>query len=200
MLITNKAELEAKVAKWLVRSDLGDIIPDFIATAERRIFRELRTPANERTVYKDRRGSDGDEWLIPEHFLELKKLIVNGQALERITDTEYYALPEQSGQPRYFFRYANKFKVWPAPDADYRWVLNFWTDFELTDAEPTNTVLQMAPDLYLYGALIEGEDYLMNTERVKLWAAKFDAALAQLNTMAKRAELSGSASRQRAAR
>ncbi|WP_444897902.1 phage adaptor protein [Microbulbifer sp. SSSA005] len=199
MAITNYGELKAAIAGWLERDDLAERLPEFISLAERKIFRKLRTPANERTVLEDRRVDGGDEWLIPTHFLECKRLLVNGVPLSRITDTDYYSRSAQSGQPKYFFRYANRFKVWPAPAEDYRWVLNYWTDMELTEEYPENTVLPVAKDLYLFGALAEAEPYLMNDNRVALWKAKFDEGLIELNDMAERAELAGSASISRGA-
>lgn len=194
MAITNKQQLAASIKAWIERDDLDERIDDFIQLAERKIFRELRTPANERTVLLDRAAGAGDEMLIPEHLLEVRKLIVNGVALKRITDEQYYSLPAKSGQPTHFFRYANRYKVWPTPDVASRWVLSFYSDFELDDDNPSNTVLQVAPDLYLFGALCEAEPFLMNDQRVALWEAKFTNNLEALNDMARRADLSGSAS------
>ncbi|WP_444886706.1 phage adaptor protein [Microbulbifer sp. JMSA008] len=194
MAITNYSELKSAIAGWLEREDLALRIPEFVALAERKIFRRFRTPANERTVLEDRRADEGAEWLLPTHFLECKRLIVNGVTLTRITDTDYYGRPPQTGQPRFFFRYANRLKVWPAPAEDYRWVLNYWTDMELTDEYPQNTVLPVATDLYLFGALAEAEPYLMNDSRIAMWKAKFEEGLTELNDMAERAEMAGSAS------
>lgn len=194
MAISTYQQLQDAVAAWLERSDLTARIPDFIALAERRIFRVLRTPANERTVFKDRLAAEGDEWLLPEHFLQLKRLIINGQTLTRITDSEFYGLTAETGQPKYFYRYANRLKVWPAPAEDYRWVLNYWTDMELSDDYPSNTVLQVAPDAYLFGALLAAEVYLMNDARIPIWEAQFQDALEQVQDMADQADIAGSPS------
>lgn len=199
MAISNYSELQASVANWLAKKNLGDKIPDFISIAERRIFRELRTPANERTLIYKRRVDDGDLLLIPSDYLELKTLKVNGVPLTRMTDREYDEQKHaddggRTGQPTHFVRYANRFRVYPEPAADYEWVLSYWVDLTLTDAAPVNTILTIAPDIYLYGALAEAEAYLMNDKRVALWEAKFQDALHNLQEIQTEAEFSGSAS------
>ena len=40
---------------------------------------------------------------------------------------------------------------------------------KLADNAPTNWLVLNAPDLYLYGTLLQAEPFLMNDERVPLW-------------------------------
>ncbi|MFA0813584.1 phage adaptor protein [Microbulbifer epialgicus] len=58
----------------------------------------------------------------------------------------------------------------------------------------TNPVLDAAPDLYLFGALVEAESFLMNDSRIPLWESKFQDQLHRLNLISEEVELSGSGS------
>ncbi|WNZ54789.1 hypothetical protein QT397_18160 [Microbulbifer sp. MKSA007] len=58
----------------------------------------------------------------------------------------------------------------------------------------TNPVLTSAPDLYLFGALVEAESFLMNDSRVPLWESKFQDQLHRLNLVCEEEELAGSGS------
>ena len=52
----------------------------------------------------------------------------------------------------------------------------------------TNVVLNEAPDIYLFGALLQAEPFLLNDERVALWRDQFDRAIEQLNNVREREE------------
>ncbi len=53
----------------------------------------------------------------------------------------------------------------------------------LSDAQPTNWLLDKAPDLYLYAALLEAEPFLRNDGRVPLWKAALEEALGDLQSL-----------------
>ena len=50
-----------------------------------------------------------------------------------------------------------------------------------------NWLLTMAPDLYLYGALMEAAPYLKEDGRIQTWAAGLSNALASLNQLSRTA-------------
>ena len=50
----------------------------------------------------------------------------------------------------------------------------------LTAASPTNWLLTLAPDVYLYGALTQAEGFLAEDDRVAGWKSMFDEAIAEL--------------------
>jgi hypothetical protein len=51
------------------------------------------------------------------------------------------------------------------------------------------------PDVYLYGALLEAEPFLMNDQRVGLWTTAFQEALRALQEQDNKDRHSGSAMR-----
>ena len=50
----------------------------------------------------------------------------------------------------------------------------------LGSTRPTNWILLNAPDIYLYGSLLEAEAFLQNDPRIQLWKQGFDQAVADL--------------------
>jgi hypothetical protein len=69
---------------------------------------------------------------------------------------------------------------------------------KITALSGTNLTEQMLtnnPDIYLYGALLEAEPFIMNDERVSLWALGFEKAVASLQEQDNKDRHSGSALR-----
>lgn len=190
MAFSNYGELTAAIARWLERSNLDTSIPDFIELAERRIFRQLRCPANEvQLTVSDYDPDIG--YALPGDYLEMRAVTWNGTALQRISDRDGRR-EEVGSTPRYFARIGTRVYLYPAPAAAGELRLSYWEDQSgLTDDADTSNVLLVAPDLYLFGALMEAEPFLMNDSRLPLWERKYAQAVEQLQEMADSAEISG---------
>jgi hypothetical protein len=65
----------------------------------------------------------------------------------------------------------------------------------LSASNQTEQMLTDNPDIYLYGALLEAEPFIMNDERVVLWAKGFTQAVADLQEQDNKDRHSGSALR-----
>lgn len=66
----------------------------------------------------------------------------------------------------------------PTPDAAYPITLAYVARIPaLSDANPTNWVLQQAPQMYLYASLLEAEPFLANDARAALWGTAYQVAL-----------------------
>ena len=65
----------------------------------------------------------------------------------------------------------------------------------LSVANTTEAMLTDNPDVYLYGALLEAEPFLMNDQRVQLWATAFQESLNALQEQDNKDRHSGSAMR-----
>ena len=65
----------------------------------------------------------------------------------------------------------------------------------LSDSNTTEQMLTDNPDAYLYGALLEAEPFLMNDQRVQLWATAFQESLRALQEQDNKDRHSGSAMR-----
>ena len=56
----------------------------------------------------------------------------------------------------------------------------------LSESNTTNWLLTLAPDLYLYGVLLESAPYMKEDERISTWGSGFSTALNDLNNLGAR--------------
>lgn len=187
MAITTYDELQTAVANWLDRSDLTSRIPEFIELTEARLNRRLRT----RETSEITTASVSSEFTaLPTDFLDVRAL--------RITDgTNIYELlpesPETISQwkswnnataiPQFYTIQGAEFQVYPSPNATFTATLIYRQKVPaLTVSNTSNWVLVKAPDLYLYGALLQAAPYLRDPEALASWTALFEQALSELIT------------------
>jgi hypothetical protein len=196
MALTNYSDLKSAVASYLGRSDLTDQIPDFIRLAEVRLRRDLRIRQMMKSATTITTGGDSTVGL-PSDFLELRTLHVLTNPvrdLQYVSPAVFYrnGRTHESGLPVYYTVMATEFKFAPVPDAPYTLEMLYYASPEfLSNTTPSNMFMANAPDLLLYGALVEAEPYLMNDARIQLWAGMFDRGLASLNASDDKAEYSG---------
>jgi hypothetical protein len=195
--INSYTELKTAIADWINRDDLTDArLSDFVSFAENRIFHELRIPTMERVVVLDT-DSEGKAY-IPADFLEAKDVFYNGAPLDRISLTDLTARGVAEGKPMTFAREGGYLTFWPTPgditgtDNELRMIYYAEPD-RLSEENADNSVFLLAPDLYLYGALVAAGVYLASPmEKINTWQASFDDLLSRLTTHARQAEVSGS--------
>lgn len=186
MAIATYSDLKTAVANWLNRSDLSAVIPDFISLAETHISRTQRAREMQASATAN---IDTQFFAVPADFLEVISFrIVDGQGngYELIQATpaqisEALATSTQPTIPRFFTLIGDQFQIWPLPDQQYVGTLVYSQRIPvLSDTNPTNWLLEQAPDIYLYGALMQAGPYLRDTEALTMWKALFDQALEDL--------------------
>ena len=70
----------------------------------------------------------------------------------------------------------------PTPDQDYPFeILYYELPPLLDDSVQTNWITEYAPQLLLYGTLVEATPFLKNDERIQVWQSMYDRAAAMLN-------------------
>lgn len=182
MALDTYANLQDAVARWLRRTNLTAAIPDFITLAETRFSREIRL----RSMETSQAGTlSGNTLTVPSDLLKLQKITLT---TDHDWDLEYYApknMPRFSGytgQPKAFTTINQKIYLGPAPDSNtYNYTLNYIAKVpSLSNTNPTNTILQLAPDVYLYASLLEAAPYLKDDVRVELWGKAYANAVAML--------------------
>lgn len=197
MALTTYAELQDSVADWLNRDDLTEQVKDFITLAEAEIRRRLKRRTRRATVQIAAATRP-----LPLDCAELRDVrLVTGvptrdRSLIVCTPTmlaDERARHAQTGRPRFCAVVGGELLLVPAPDAAYTAELTYYEALEpLSEDQPTNAVLTEAPDLYLYGALLQAAPFLQHDERIPTWQVRVDAAVAQLNEKAQREEYSAS--------
>ena len=194
MSFASYSDLKTKVASYLARSDLTDQVPDFITLAEFRLNRELRI----RQMLKVATTTTTDALIgLPVDFLEMRDihLVTNPiAALDYKTPNAFYkdSVVTQTGKPKIYTVLASEFQLGPYPDSEYTiQMLYYAKPTALSDTNPSNVWLAIAPDALLYAALGEAEPYLMNDARLATWAAMYDRAINSLNVADHSSEHSG---------
>lgn len=188
------AELQSTIADYLNRDDLVSVIPTFIKLAESKFNRKLRV---RQMVTRATATIDTAFFAPPANWLENKEFQLNTNPitkLEFITEsygnelraTRYPA----AGKPQYYTVVGNQLEFIPTPDSEYVGELTYYAKIPpLSDSNTSNWLLAYAPDLYLYGALVEAEPYLKNDERVGLWGELYLRVVADIEVADERASV-----------
>lgn len=185
MAITTYSELQTAVGNWLDRSDLSDRIKEFIVLAEAEFNRRLRT--KDMLTRDDAFTVDGQYEDLPTGFLGAKRFVLSRTPVVELT----YLTPDRladerqrfpsTGVPIYFTVAGGSFEFLPTPNDSYTASLLYFKRITaLSDSATSNWLLASHPDLYLYGSLKAAEPFLMNDERLPVWAGLFEAGLQQL--------------------
>jgi hypothetical protein len=94
------------------------------------------------------------------------------------------------GKPEYFSIVGNQLEVIPSPDTEYSAELTYYAKITaLSDANTSNWLLAYAPDLYLYGALLEATPYLKDDERLVVWGQLYIASMEDIVVADQRASV-----------
>ena len=185
MAIATYSELQTAIANWLDRDDMSARIPEFIALTEARFNRILRIRAMETEADQDTTSGDRT-YSLPEDYRQMRTVHLVTNPITAMS----YITPEimdriwagsTQGKPLVYTIKGSSIYVGPAPDIVYTIRFLYYKKIpSLTALAPTNAILTDAPDVYLYGSLLEAEPFLQNDARVQLWATAFQQAIADI--------------------
>lgn len=181
MTLSTYSALQSAVADWLERDDLTARIPDFISLAEAQINRALRV----RQMVRRSAAAIGDPYsAAPDDLLEPISLTLEGVQLDPTPPEVIVAYASSAaavGQPRIFAVVGRELRCWPAPDREYAAELTYYARLSPLSAEvASNWLLAEAPDIYLYGALLQAAPYLHDGESAATWGQLYAEALEAL--------------------
>ncbi len=206
MALGTFTELKDALADWLDRSDLTDRIPDFITLAEARLNRDVRIRPME--VRSSMETTAGQRYFnLPGGYLQMRNIQLNTNP---ITPLEYIT-PEMldrlyggdtTGKPRAYTLIGDEIQLAPIPDSTYTLEMAFYEKFTALGDGTSGTVTSNwlttnAPDVLLYGALLEAEPFIKNDERIALWLNAFNSAIRKVQDADAKDRHSGSAMRVR---
>ncbi len=193
-MITSYATLKTAVAGFLNRDDLTAIIPTFIQMAEATFNRKLRHFKMEARATA---AFNEPFELLPTGWIETVRLSLDGKGPLKLLSSqemmERKAQTWETGDPRFFSHTANQIELWPAPVASTgSGELVYYTQIPaLSDSNASNWLLEDAPDLYLYGALIHSAPYLSDDPRIAVWGGLHADILASMNEQSQRQKFGG---------
>lgn len=194
MAFSTYTALKAAVADYLARSDLTAAIPDFITLAEAKFNRSLRCIQMETrsTTTVNLSNSEPEFITLPGDFQTMRRIrlsSVDGKPrLEFLNGTqadEYrYGRDNVTGQPQFFTVMGTELELLPTPDSAYTVEMVYRAYIPALSSNSTNWLLTLAPDAYLYGALMEAQPYLKDEPRISVWSAGLSSAVDELNRLA----------------
>ena len=190
------------------RVELQPIYPDFVSLAERRMYRDVRA----REMIRRTVALLNETWKwLPVDFIKARRVTANpgmqtntaftsvrltgmstGQLEAQYVGQAEYPMPEAYAIEGMQIRFAPALSTQSLPSGildptQYRnFEIVYYARFPALDATdtPTNVVLDTYPELYLYGALIEAEPYLIDDQRIAVWKGMYDDAVNRINLMA----------------
>jgi hypothetical protein len=202
MAISTYTDLKTSIASWLNRDDLTSVIPDFISLAEAGINRDLR---HYKMIERADATLDSRYVQMPADWMETVRFSITSgdtyrlELVSRDDMLEYrQKTADTSGRPRFYANIGDTIEVFPTPDADYTMQLQYYAKTPaLSDSNASNWLLLDAPDVYLYGTLIQSAPYLQDDARTQTWAALYAAALQSLQKASDDTRFAGSGLRMR---
>lgn len=195
-MITSYATLQTAVTEYLARdqdSTLIARIPTFIQLAEAKFNRELfvRQMEARSTTTVDTTTTEPEFISLPVDFQSMRRVrlssVTGKPHLDFRSGTQLDEFRTCSGnttsQPRYFTIFGTEMELCPTPDKNYTIEMVYRQNIPSLATNDPNWLLTLAPDLYLYGALLESAPYIKEDARIQIWGLGFKAALDGLNNL-----------------
>ena len=195
MAITTGAELATAVTNWSTRSELAARIPEFVALAEAKLNRTLRTPEMETKAATF--SITGEYVALPAGFLEVRSFHLNNAAKDVLTymdpDTQTQYYDATAGAPKFFAIVGTDFRFAPVPNTTTTATLVYYTGLTTvsTGGAAVNWLLTAHPDVYLYGSLLEMAGYIQDDPRIQLWMTAYRIAVNQVKRQGARERWGG---------
>jgi hypothetical protein len=194
MALDTFAGLKTTIADYLNRDDLTTAIPSFITVAEAKFNRKLRV---RQMIKRATATIDTQYFAFPADFLQAKELKLNTNPityLQYVTQNQGDYGSENSyiaaGKPVYYTIIGSQIEVVPTPDTGYTGELTYYGKIPaLSDSNTSNWLLLYAPDLYLYGALLEATPYLKDDERLAVWSTLYTNSIGDIEVADQRASV-----------
>jgi hypothetical protein len=177
--------LRASVGKWLHRTDLADLIPDFVMLAEKRINGMLEARAQDlAAILTTEAGVSTVDLPRDLNAIHSLSLPVYGDIDHMDTRTfERVYAASGAGAPRHYAIVGNSLRLGPAPDAVYSIECVYRAGVPaLADNAGTNWLIEQHAEIYLAATMCEALIYIGNAEKLATWEAKYGAAVTALNS------------------
>jgi hypothetical protein len=194
--IVDYASLQSAVTEYLARDQDTTLIariPTFIQLAEAKFNRQLlvRQMEQRSTALVDLDSSEPEFISLPADFQSMRRVrlsSVTGKpclAFKSGTQLDEYRFgtSDVPGRPRYFTVFGDEIELAPTPDAAYTLEMVYRKNIPPLATSDPNWLLGLAPDLYLYGVLLESAPYIKEDGRIQTWGLGLSTALNDLNNL-----------------
>lgn len=194
--IVDYASLQSAVTEYLARDQDATLIsriPTFIQLAEAKFNRQLfvRQMEQRATAVANLASSEPEFISLPADFQSMRRVRISSVGAKPCLsfksgtqlDEYRFGISNVAGQPRYFTVFGDEIELAPTPDAAYTVEMVYRRKIPPLAANDQNWLLMLAPDLYLYGALLESAPYIKEDVRIQTWGLGFSSALNELNNL-----------------
>lgn len=191
-VVTNYATLLTAIADYLARDDLTSYIPNFVQNCENKLYRTYNL-RNEETALSEAISSGVAS--VPSDFKALKFAYFDESPVRLLdwlaVEELYRDYPDRSdiGSPSVISREGANFvfgKV--SKDGTLKGIYYAKQD-PLRTTDPSWYVTN-APDLLLYGSLLESSPFIHDDARIQTWQFMYDQAIVSLLAEQDQAEVS----------
>ena len=182
-------ELKARIADWLNRDDLAAQIPAFIALAEARFNRVLIVPEREAVATLE---ASGETVALPADYWGMRSLHLADAVQPPLRQMSLVELRRAyaggpAGVPRHYCVRGSDLLLGPAPASACELVLDYFATIPpLGETQPSNWLLDLFPDLYLSGALVEAYLFLRDAEGAGAWDNRTEAKIREIERAGRR--------------
>lgn len=176
MAIADYTTLQTAVAAWLARADLTANIPDFIQLAEARLSRDLKCRQQITTAT----GTAAAGLIaIPSDLLSIIRLSITsgGYDIELEAMTSAQGLNDRFGGTAYGYVVEGTNLRIIGGSATPAYTLSYYATIPALASNSTNWLLTLAPDVYLYAALLEATPFIQDDSRISIWAGAYKVAV-----------------------
>jgi hypothetical protein len=195
-LIVDYVSLQSAVVEYLARDQDTTLIariPSFIQLAEAKFNRQLfhRQMEQRAIAVVDLSSAQPEFIALPSDFQSMRRIRISSvsgrPSLEFRSGTQIdefrASTADVPAQPGYFTIFGDEIELVPTPDAAYTIEMVYRRMIPPLATSGTNWLLATAPDLYLYGALLEAAPYIKEDARIQTWGLGLTNALGDLNTL-----------------
>jgi hypothetical protein len=202
-VITTYTSLLTAIGDYLKRSNLTSFAPNFVQAWEEKFYRQPRNFGRWMEVTGAIGTIASSVVAVPADYLGLKVAYVDGEnqpALDRKSLTQLYGRYPRgvadTGTPKQIARDGTNFVFGPLPDDDYTIKGVYWGKpvvlRSFAGDAAAHWLIVNAPDLVLYGSLLQAEPFSKNDARIPIWQQLYSDALQDYRALHREEDESGS--------
>lgn len=188
MAISNYSELQASIALWMNRTDLADLIPDFVKLAESALATDLRI----RDMVKIDSLSGTGYVALPVDFLEFVYVKQNGVPIEWIAPDLLRSKYLESGEISFYTIEGDRMLFNPSSSTPATFSVAYYAKPAALTVSPSNVILTKYPSLYLFKSVAYGWQYVMDSAKAAQYETMYRQELAAVKSADGAAHISGS--------
>lgn len=179
MALATYPELLSALSRWTLRTgdlDFEEARPEFVALCESRANRTLRLKEQEVTEVLPLIDGRMD---LPADFLEYRAIGDGRRNMTLVSPSFAADVYGQSSNDASFSVVGDQVRSFSSGRSDLAFTY-YAAIPPLSDINPTNWLLNKAPEVYLYGSLMETAPFMMDDARIATWGTLYEKAVADL--------------------